>query len=231
MNYIENDNQSFLSNYLILINIINFIYSPLCFLFAIISKKFTGLYSIMKFLFTPSSHFNLANLFTFVNITSGLLATYFIIQNNFFIAIVFAWIAGAFDIFDGKIARKYKLSNEFGIQLDSFADFLSFVLVPVFFIFQAIYSQNLEGITLVIAGVVSIFYVISGLRRLIQFNINSDVGEVEKYFVGVPTPMGAILLFIVYLSNIYLSLPAYGVIVLMALIAWSLNSKIKVKHL
>ncbi|MEJ2415087.1 MAG: CDP-alcohol phosphatidyltransferase family protein [Sulfurimonas sp.] len=185
----------------------------------------------MKFLFTPSSHFNLANLFTFVNITSGLLATYFIIQNNFFIAIIFAWIAGAFDIFDGKIARKYKLSNEFGIQLDSFADFLSFVLVPVFFIFQAIYSQNLEGITLVIAGVVSIFYVISGLRRLIQFNINSDVGEVEKYFIGVPTPMGAILLFVVYLSNIYLSLPAYGVIVLMALIAWSLNSKIKVKHL
>ncbi|MBD3797060.1 MAG: CDP-alcohol phosphatidyltransferase family protein [Campylobacterales bacterium] len=185
----------------------------------------------MKFLFTPSSHFNLANMFTFVNITAGLLATYFIIQNNFFIAIIFAWIAGAFDIFDGKIARKYKLSNEFGIQLDSFADFLSFVLVPVFFIFQAIYSQNLEGIFLILAGIVSIFYVISGLRRLIQFNINADAGEVQKYFVGVPTPMGAILLFVVYLANTYLAFPAYGVIVAMALIAWSLNSKIKVKHL
>lgn len=185
----------------------------------------------MKFLFTPSSHFNLANMFTFVNITAGLLATYFTIQNNFFIAIIFAWIAGAFDIFDGKIARKYKLSNEFGIQLDSFADFLSFVLVPVFFIFQAIYSQNLEGIFLILAGIVSIFYVISGLRRLIQFNINADAGEVQKYFVGVPTPMGAILLFVVYLANTYLAFPAYGVIVAMALIAWSLNSKIKVKHL
>lgn len=185
----------------------------------------------MKFLFTPSSHFNLANMFTFVNITAGLLATYFIIQNNFFIAIIFAWIAGAFDIFDGKIARKYKLSNEFGIQLDSFADFLSFVLVPVFFIFQAIYSQTLEGIFLVLAGIVSIFYVISGLRRLIQFNINADAGEVQKYFVGVPTPMGAILLFVVYLANTYLTFPAYGVIVAMALIAWSLNSKIKIKHL
>ena len=109
----------------------------------------------MKFLFTPSSHFNLANMFTFVNITSGLLATFFTIQNNYVVAIIFAWIAGAFDIFDGKIARKYNLSNEFGIQLDSFADFLSFVLVPVFFIFQAIYSQSLSGLGLILAGIVS----------------------------------------------------------------------------
>ncbi|WP_428737595.1 CDP-alcohol phosphatidyltransferase family protein [Sulfurimonas sp.] len=185
----------------------------------------------MKFLFTPSSHFNLANMFTFVNITSGLLATFFTIQNNYVVAIIFAWIAGAFDIFDGKIARKYNLSNEFGIQLDSFADFLSFVLVPVFFIFQAIYSQSLSGLGLILAGIVSVYYVISGLRRLIEFNINSDVGEVEKYFVGVPTPMGAILLFVTYLAYNYLALPALGVIVFMILIAWSLNSKIKVKHL
>ncbi|MFT7860152.1 MAG: CDP-alcohol phosphatidyltransferase family protein [Sulfurimonas sp.] len=184
----------------------------------------------MKFLFTPSSHFNLANMFTFVNITAGLLATYFITQNNFFLAIILAWIGGACDIFDGKIARKFNLSNEFGIQLDSFADFLSFVLVPVFLIFQASYSQSLEGSILLLSGAVSIFYVISGLRRLIQFNINSDAGEVEKYFVGVPTPMGAILLWLVYLANAYELLPTYGVIAFMALIAWSLNSKIKVKH-
>ena len=94
----------------------------------------------MKFLWTPNSHFNLANLFTFVNITAGLMAVYFITQNNFILAIILAWTGGAFDIFDGKIARKYNLSNEFGIQLDSFADFLSFVLVPVFLIFQAVYA-------------------------------------------------------------------------------------------
>lgn len=185
----------------------------------------------MKFLFTPSSHFNLANMFTFVNIAAGLLATYFITQNNFFVAIILAWIGGAFDIFDGKIARRYQLSNEFGIQLDSFADFLSFVLVPVFLIFQAVYSKELDGIFLIFAGVISIFYVISGLRRLIQFNINSDAGSVEKHFVGVPTPLGAILLWLVYLANSYELLPAYGVIAFMAIIAWSLNSKIKVKHL
>jgi len=181
------------------------------------------------FLYKSTSHFNLANIFTFGNITGGLLATYLITQDNFFWAIVFAWIGGALDIFDGKIARKYNLSNEFGVQLDSFADFLSFVLVPVFLIFQAIYAQQFN-FTLLLVGIVSIYYVISGLRRLIQFNINTDAGSVEKFFVGVPTPLGAILLWIVYLSNIYLGVHGFFVALLMLLIGWSLNSNLKVPH-
>lgn len=183
----------------------------------------------MSPLFDPKSHFNLANLFTMVNITCGLVATYLITQNNFFYAIVFAWIGGAFDIFDGKIARKYHLSNEFGIQLDSFADFLSFVLVPVFLIFQAIFS-NLEGVWFAFAVAVSVYYVISGLRRLIEFNIGSEAGEVGRFFVGVPTPLGAILLWLVYLANIYNIAPDFAVIFFMALIGWLLNSKVKVPH-
>ncbi len=183
----------------------------------------------MKFLWQSASHFNLANLFTMVNITAGLMATYFITQNNFFVAIILAWIGGAFDIFDGKIARKFKLSNEFGIQLDSFADFLSFVLVPVFLIFQAVYA-HLNPTALIIAAIISIYYVISGLRRLIQFNIHQDVGEVQKFFIGVPTPLGAILLWLVYLANNYSLIPDIAVIFLMALIGWTLNSKIKVPH-
>ncbi len=185
----------------------------------------------MKFLFTPSSQFNLANMFTFVNIAAGLLAVYYITQNNFFFAVLLAWIGGAFDIFDGKIARKFNLSNEFGIQLDSFADFLSFVLVPVFLVFQAIYSQAELGTWILLAAIISIYYVIAGLRRLIYFNINTDAGEIENYFSGVPTPLGAILLWLVYLGATYQYINVYAVMVLMTLIGISLNSKIKVKHL
>lgn len=183
----------------------------------------------MLFLFRSENHFNLANLFTMINIASGLIAVYFIVEHAFFYAILFAWIGGAFDIFDGKIARKYKLSNAFGIQLDSFADFLSFVLVPVFLIFQAVYA-GLEGLSLFIAASASIYYVISGLRRLIQFNLNAEEGEVEKYFTGVPTPLGAILLWLVYLTHAYsLSGPLF-VICAMLLIGWLLNSRLKVPH-
>ncbi|NOX15121.1 MAG: phosphatidylserine synthase [Epsilonproteobacteria bacterium] len=184
----------------------------------------------MKFLYSSSSHFNLANLITFSNIAAGLIATYLISQNIFLWAAVFAWMGGAFDIIDGKIARKYNLSSEFGIQLDSFADFLSFVLVPVFFIFQAIYSTSFSGFWLFISGIISIYYVISGLRRLIQFNINAYAGEVEKFFIGVPTPLGAILLWLFYLGNFAGILSPTSVVILMIITAWSLNSRIKVPH-
>ena len=183
----------------------------------------------MSFLFNPRNHYNLANLFTMVNIASGLTAVYFISWHNFFYAVVFAWIGGAFDIFDGKVARKYALSNAFGIQLDSFADFLSFVLVPVFLIFQAAYA-DLGGVLLFLAAAVSIYYVISGLRRLIQFNIDANEGEVEKYFTGVPTPLGAILLWLVYLAAAYDFVGAPVVVAAMAAIGWLLNSKVKVPH-
>ena len=83
----------------------------------------------MTFLFNKDNHFNLANIVTFFNIAAGIMAIYFITHQEFFGAALFAWLAGAFDILDGKIARKYNLSTEFGVQLDSFGDFLSFVIV------------------------------------------------------------------------------------------------------
>ncbi len=183
----------------------------------------------MKFLFDPRSHFNLANLFTMMNITAGLLAAYLVSVHQFAVAALFAWIGGAFDIVDGKIARKYRLSNEFGVQLDSFADFLTFVLVPVFFIFEGVYVR-LEGVWFVLASAATIYYVISGLRRLIQFNIDASPGEVGKFFVGVPTPLGAILLWLVWLANRYQLLPDLAVLVLMVVIGYLLNSKVKVPH-
>jgi len=46
----------------------------------------------------------------------------------------------------------------------------------------------------------------------------------------VPTPLGAILLWLVYLLNAYDFLPAGGVMIFMLIIAWTLNSTIKVRH-
>jgi len=183
----------------------------------------------MQFLYSSQSHFNLANLITMGNITFGLMAVYFITQQNFFLAVILAWMGGAFDIFDGKVARKYNLSNEFGVQLDSFADFLTFVLMPTFLIFEAVF-EGTGTLMMVFAGIGSVYYVISGLRRLIQFNIQADPGEAEKFFTGVPTPLGAILLWLVFLANVYLGLPALGVLVLMLTIGFLLNSHVKVPH-
>lgn len=191
----------------------------------------------MLFLFDKNSHFNLANLVTFFNITAGLLAIYFITHGEFMGAALFAWLGGAFDILDGKIARKYNLSTQFGIQLDSFADFLSFVIVPAMFLYFAIFdTKELLLNTFFIFGTFA-YYIISGLRRLIQFNISSDEGSVSKYFVGVPTPLGAILLWLVYLiwiggfiPAVFGIFPEYIVLFLIIIVGYLLNSKVKIPH-
>ena len=185
----------------------------------------------MSFLFNKNSHFNLANIVTFFNIASGIFAIYFLTHQQFFAAALFAWLAGAFDIFDGKIARKYNLSTQFGIQLDSYADFLSFVIVPTLFIYFAVIDTKELILFTPLVIFAFIYYVISGLRRLIQFNINSNEGEVEKYFTGVPTPLGAILLWLVYLLFLTGFISETVVLILMIVIGYLLNSKIKIPHL
>lgn len=186
----------------------------------------------MTFLFTKENHFNLANIVTFFNIASGIMAIYFLTHQDFFGAALFAWLAGAFDILDGRIARKYNLSTEFGVQLDSFGDFLSFVIVPVMFIFFGVIDgKEIHFLNTTFVAFAFIYYVISGLRRLIQFNINTDAGTVSKYFVGVPTPLGAILLWITYLGWAYELIPNENIVLgLMIVVGYLLNSKIKIPH-
>ena len=186
----------------------------------------------MTFLFNKNNHFNLANIVTYFNIASGIMAIYFLTHHDFFGAALFARLAGGFDIIDGKIARKYNLSTQFGIQLDSFADFLSFVIVPVMFLFFGVIDgKEIEFLSTPLVAFAFIYYVISGLRRLISFNINADEGEVEKYFTGVPTPLGAILLWIVYLGWIYELIPSENVVLgLIIIVGYLLNSKVKIPH-
>ena len=183
-------------------------------------------------LFDKNNRFNIANMVTYLNVALGGTAIYFIVQENFFVAIILAWIAGACDIIDGKLARKYSLSTEFGIQLDSFADFLSFVVMPPFLLFYVVkHYSGITGLEELLLGLVFIWYIINGLRRLVEFNLKVDVGEVEKYFEGVPTPLGAILLWILYLMNAYgVITSGYVIAILVLIIAWSLNSKLKIPH-
>jgi CDP-diacylglycerol--serine O-phosphatidyltransferase len=185
----------------------------------------------MSFLFNKHNHFNLANIVTFFNIASGIFAIYFLTHQEFFAAALFAWLAGGFDIIDGKIARKYNLSTQFGIQLDSYADFLSFVIVPAMFIYFAVVDTKEAFLSMPLVIFAFVYYVISGLRRLIQFNIDADEGKVEKYFTGIPTPLGAILLWLVYLIFLTGFINETFVLFMMILIGYLLNSKIKIPHL
>ena len=182
-------------------------------------------------LFDKDNRFNLANLITFGNIAAGLIAIHFIVHGDFFTAIILAWVAGVLDIADGKVARKYNLSTEFGIQVDSYADFISFVVMPSFLLYYALTQEGATVTAELLLGLLFIVYIIAGLRRLIEFNMKSEEGTVTKFFEGVPTPLGAILLWVLYLLFSYdIIANVYVVGLFVAVIAWTLNSKLKIPH-
>jgi CDP-diacylglycerol--serine O-phosphatidyltransferase len=98
-----------------------------------------------------------------------------------------------------------------------------------FAIFKSI-IENGNIIALVLVAFAFIYYIISGVRRLIAFNLNTSE-EVSKYFIGIPTPLGAIFLWGVYLLFVFMpTINFYIFISLIVLIAYLLNSKIKIRH-
>lgn len=99
----------------------------------------------------------------------------------------------------------------------------------MFIYFAIIDGKELE-LNTVLVLFTFVYYIISGLRRLIKFNIDAQEGQVEKYFTGIPTPLGAIMLFVVYLIWLTGILPETVVLISMIVIGYLLNSKIKIPH-
>ena len=101
-------------------------------------------------------------------------------------------LAGVFDGLDGRVARATNTATEFGVQLDSLADVISFGMAPAilayrFAFFQlGIYDSHLRA-----AGWAACFvFTACGALRLTRFNV--QVGTVDsRYFVGLPIPAGA----------------------------------------
>lgn len=116
-------------------------------------------------------------------------------------------IAIPFDALDGRIARMTNTCSEFGRELDSMADVITFGVAPSLLAFVWGFhflpmSVNPElRIHLVQAGAfVCFLFLLSGASRLARFNIGNDPqprnpGRSDrKYFVGMPIPAAAGLL-------------------------------------
>jgi CDP-diacylglycerol--serine O-phosphatidyltransferase len=106
-------------------------------------------------------------------------------------AIHAAWLiilAGFFDALDGKIARISRSASRFGIELDSFADFVSFGIAPavIFYSFK-LYVLGTWG------WLLGFLFIICGAFRLARFNLEARLEE-KQYFTGLPIPVAAITL-------------------------------------
>lgn len=123
--------------------------------------------------------------FTLANALCGFLAVVHIADGRFTFACWFIILAGVFDLFDGMVARKVNGQSEFGVQLDSLADAVSFGLAPAFLVHQfALQDYRIFGL------IVSSLLLLAGIMRLARFNVSFD-GDKKEHFTGLPIPMQA----------------------------------------
>lgn len=111
---------------------------------------------------------------------------------NFLYAAGLLVVAGIFDGLDGRVARATNTATEFGVQLDSLADLVSFGVAPAILAYRyGFYQLGLADSLLRSVGwAASFFFVACGALRLARFNV--QVGSTDpRYFVGMPIPAGA----------------------------------------
>jgi CDP-diacylglycerol--serine O-phosphatidyltransferase len=140
--------------------------------------------------------FVLPNLFTvssiFCGVYSILLSSGERSGSNFYYAAVAIFFGTFFDAFDGRVARLTKTQSEFGVELDSLADVITFGVAPAILV----YKWALSGM-----GTLGIFicgaYASCGAIRLARFNVlthaehESSPTGVSRFFVGLPIPLAA----------------------------------------
>jgi len=143
---------------------------------------------------------------TLGNLFCGFLAIAYIADNHLIAA---AWLIFAgmiFDMLDGKVARLTKGSSDFGMQLDSLADMISFGVAPAFLAKVAI-LQEPAPCSARLVWVLCLSYVICAAVRLARFNVETDEDESShQYFKGLATPAAAGVVASLVLSESLVSL-------------------------
>jgi CDP-diacylglycerol---serine O-phosphatidyltransferase len=127
----------------------------------------------------------LPSMFTMGNLFCGYACIVHAMRGEYATAAPFIGFAMVLDMLDGRIARMTGATSDFGIELDSLADVVSFGMAPAILSF----SWGLQPLGR-IGWAVGFLFVAAAALRLARFNI--QVGSVDKrYFVGMPSPAAA----------------------------------------
>jgi CDP-diacylglycerol--serine O-phosphatidyltransferase len=130
--------------------------------------------------------FLLPSLFTVGNMFCGYACVMYAMRGDLAVAAPFIGVAVVLDMLDGRIARMTGTASEFGLQLDSLADVISFGLAPAILAFAWGLSELGRW-----GWAAGFLYVTACAMRLARFNIQSP-GQVDKrYFIGLPSPPAA----------------------------------------
>lgn len=159
-----------------------------------------------------------ANFITLLNLNLGITAIISIINENPHISVLMIFLAALLDWFDGKVARKLNITSDFGKQLDSLCDLVSFGLAPALLLYSSVLHEFLSpGIW------VTVIFVLCGAIRLARFNVTSFSGT----FVGLPITAAGCILTLSYIGLGYV--PPFIYMVLTLILAILMVSTVEMK--
>jgi CDP-diacylglycerol--serine O-phosphatidyltransferase len=145
-----------------------------------------------KLVASKKTRYLLPNILTLGGVCLGISSIKFSIDGNYNLAVTLILFAAILDALDGRIARLIKGTSEFGKELDSLTDFVSFGIAPVFVLYfweLSNYGKLGWAITLV--------YSVCCVLRLARFNLTKvDENQEWKknFFEGIPSPAGGLLI-------------------------------------
>ena len=145
-----------------------------------------------KIVSSKKTRYLLPNILTLAGVCLGISSIKFSIDGNFSLAVTLILFAAILDALDGRIARLIKGTSEFGKELDSLTDFVSFGIAPAFILY--FWELNNYG---KLGWAITLIYSVCCVLRLARFNL-TKIEETENwknnFFEGIPSPAGGLLI-------------------------------------
>tara|TARA_B110000444_G_C18667464_1_gene513626 strand:- start:47 stop:838 length:792 start_codon:yes stop_codon:yes gene_type:complete len=145
-----------------------------------------------KLVSSKKTRYLLPNILTLGGVCLGISSIKFAIDGNYSLSVTLILCAAILDALDGRVARLIKGTSEFGKELDSLTDFVSFGIAPVFILY--FWELNKYG---KLGWAITLIYSVCCVLRLARFNL-TKIEETQKwknnFFEGVPSPAGGLLI-------------------------------------
>ena len=145
-----------------------------------------------KLVTSKRTRYLLPNILTLGGVCLGISSIKFSIDGNYNLAVTLILFAAILDALDGRIARLIKGTSEFGKELDSLTDFVSFGIAPVF----VLYFWELSNYGK-LGWAITLIYSVCCVLRLARFNLTKEDENQEwkkNFFEGIPSPAGGLLI-------------------------------------
>ena len=145
-----------------------------------------------KLVTSKKTRYLLPNILTLGGVCLGISSIKFSIDGNFNLAVILILLAAILDALDGRVARLIKGTSEFGKELDSLTDFVSFGIAPVLILY--FWELNNYG---KLGWAIALIYSVCCVLRLARFNLTKIENDQEwknNFFEGVPSPAGGLLI-------------------------------------